>query len=189
MYASNVQTIQKVHIQIVNATMVSSVFVLVNALNVHLILQVCGKTIDQISMCLKCIVKYSICSGIYPECECELLDHSYSAYINKCYIECGSDSAGLYPKCNCDEPRTYYDPEEFACKSNVGRECPKESIGIGPDCLCVDDDFQFLEVSWRCYSKNVTFAYPSMAQCPEGGNKWPQCNVEIDRNTLLSLVG
>lgn len=135
---------------------------------------------------LRLTKNYSIL-GIYPDCECEQLDNLYSAYINQCYIECGSGSTGLYPYCKCDEPGTYYEPEEFACKSNVGRKCPDASIGEGPDCLCIQNDIVFIENFWGCYFQNTSFAYPS-AQCP-GGNKWPQCSVEIDRNTLLSLVG
>lgn len=130
-----------------------------------------------------------LCIGIYPDCECELENHVFSAYINQCYIECGTDSVGLHPFCRCDQAGTYYEPEEFTCKSNIGRECPEDiSIGTGPDCLCVQKDYVFNSLFWSCYFVNATFAYPSGASCP-GGQSWPQCPVEIDRNTLLSLVG
>lgn len=132
-----------------------------------------------------CIILYS---GIFPNCECELESQIYSAYINQCYIECGSDSVGLHPYCNCNKPETYYEPEEFACKTNVGRECPKVSIGIGPDCLCVQKDYKFNSFYWTCSYKDAAFAYPASASCPSG-HTWPQCPVGIDRNTLLSLVG
>lgn len=90
--------------------------------------------------------------------------------------------------CKCDEIGTYYEPEEFQCRSNVGRKCPDASIGEGPHCLCVRKDYVFFENFWNCYFQNISLALPAQAECP-GGNKWPQCSVEIDRNTLLSLVG
>lgn len=132
-------------------------------------------------------VNYSLL-GVYPDCECSHEDYLFSAYINECYIECGSGSTGLHPHCRCDTLETYYDAAEFACKSNIGRSCPLASIGIGPDCLCVQENYIFAESYWACYPGNATFAYPALASCPDG-NKWPQCGVEIDRNTLLSLVG
>lgn len=125
--------------------------------------------------------------GIYPNCKCEHQDHIFSAYINECYIECGGDSNGLHPDCDCNELGTYYDPEEFICRSNVGRKCPENSIGIGPDCLCIEEDFRFYDSMWSCL--RAESAYSSNAQCPEGGNKWPQCNVEIQRNVIISLIG
>lgn len=73
------------------------------------------------------------------------------------------------------------------CKSNIGRDCPKASIGIGPDCLCVQKDYIFNRFFWSCSSVNATFSFPAAASC--AGGRWPQCPVEIDRNTLLSLVG
>lgn len=126
--------------------------------------------------------------GVYPDCECSHENYLFSAYINECYIECGSGSSGLYPHCRCYTPETYYDAAEFECKSYIGRSCPLASIGIGPDCLCVQENYIFEKSYWTCYPGNATFAYPSLASCPDG-NKWPQCGVEIDRNTLLSLVG
>lgn len=129
-------------------------------------------------------------SGIYPNCKCELENHIFSAYLNQCYIECGNDSVGLHPRCNCNKPETYYEPLEFACKSNVGRQCPKETtIGTGPDCLCVRKGYIFSTTEWSCQNENFTFGYSPVQSCPYGANKWPQCPVDIDRNTLLSLIG
>lgn len=128
-------------------------------------------------------------TGTYPDCECEGEDHIFSSYINECYVECGAGSTGLQPYCRCEMPDTYYETEEFACKSNIGRECPLSSIGIGPDCLCIEANSSFNEHLWGCYGAGgATFAHYTPTNCPDKSQKWPQCS-GIDRNALLSLVG
>ena len=117
--------------------------------------------------------------GLFPDCECELENHIYSAYINQCYIECGGGSTGQHPHCKCDKPDTHYEPTEFTCKSNIGRECPKASIGTGPDCLCVQKDHVFNSESWTCdYGTNFAPGTPQ-ERCP-GGGRWPQCPLDWD---------
>lgn len=79
-----------------------------------------------------------ICIGFYPNCQCIDEEYTFSAYINECYIECPDDAKDIYPRCRCyDRNFFYYDEIEGICKSNMGRKCPKFSIGIGPDCLCI----------------------------------------------------
>lgn len=82
----------------------------------------------------------------------------------------------------------YYEAEEFQCKSNIGRKCPPASIGIGPDCLCVDQDTTFFEGLWGCYGSGVSYAYAPPVACPDRGQKYPQCS-GIDPNALKSLIG
>lgn len=127
--------------------------------------------------------------GVYPECECEQDEHIFSAYINECYIECPEDANGLHPTCRCNEPSFYYDVKERECTTNEGRSCPKESIGVGPDCLCMRENYIFNAYHWRCYNKKATFAQSPTSNCPDSSQKWPQCDVSIDRNALLSLIG
>lgn len=127
--------------------------------------------------------------GVYPDCECSQNEFIFSAYINQCYIECPEDSDGIHPYCRCNEREFYYHLEEKVCKINIGRQCPKESIGIGPDCLCIRNDYIFDRYKWGCYNVKSTFAHPAVSNCPDSSQKWPQCDVSIDRNALLSLVG
>lgn len=125
--------------------------------------------------------------GIYPDCVCNDKDQIFSAYINECYIGCGSTGTGKHPHCNCDNGM-FYKADEFQCKSNVGRECPPVTIGIGPDCLCIEKNKMFLESLWKCYSIGVTYAFAPPIRCPDRSQKYPQCS-GIDPNALKSLVG
>lgn len=187
-YVLNVQRTQREYIQIVIVAMDYLVFAMTNASNALLIQQVRSSYLhENITIFLYLFGISLFPSGIYPDCECEAEDDIFSAFINQCYIGCGGNSIGLHPDCKCNQPDTYYKAEEFACKSNIGRDCPMESIGTGPECLCVRKNYVFNRYSWSCSFVNASFAYPGLASCP-GGN-WPQCPLEIDRNTLLSLIG
>lgn len=131
-----------------------------------------------------------ICSylGIYPDCECGGENDVFSSYLNQCYVECGVGAIGLHPYCRCEAPRMYYETDEFTCKSNFGRECPPQSIGIGPDCLCAEQNKVFFENFWNCYTEGLYFGQASPSSCPDKSQKYPQCS-GIDRNALLSLIG
>ncbi|XP_055304774.1 uncharacterized protein LOC129569691 [Sitodiplosis mosellana] len=122
-------------------------------------------------------------AGRFPDCTCTENDHIYSAYINECYIECGNGT-GIHPKCYCGQKfDRAYDVETRFCKpiSYSGRSCPPGSVGIAPDCRCAHGNF--LIYGWGCFHAYV-FG-PTNFPC----DKWPQCDLGIDRNTLLSLVG
>lgn len=84
----------------------------------------------------------------------------------------------------------YYEAEEFQCKSNTGRECPLETIGIGPDCLCIRANHTFYDMFWSCYADGTSFggAFAGPQYCPDKGQKYPQCS-GIDPNALKSLIG
>lgn len=125
-------------------------------------------------------------------------------------MECPENSKGIHPKCSCKESDSYYNETEKICKSNIGRTCPKDAIGknqeltnkwtktkwwkypneigVGPDCLCVRPNYAFIENKWKCVTDKVHYHYPATAECP-GEEKWPQCEISIERNALLSLVG
>lgn len=142
--------------------------------------------------CIESLHKFCLShcfSGVYPNCDCNDKDHVFSAYINKCYIECkgGSTGAGIHPRCDCGYGM-FYKADEFQCKSNIGRECPLLSIGIGPDCLCMEKNKNFFEFLWGCYDKYTGFAYGRPTSCPDRSQKYPQCS-GIDPNALKSLVG
>lgn len=77
---------------------------------------------------------FSLFEGIYPDCECEAEGHEFSAYINECFIACPENASGIHPtSCRCDNINDYYVADEFICKSKIGRKCPADSIGVGPD--------------------------------------------------------
>lgn len=82
----------------------------------------------------------------------------------------------------------YYKKDEFECKSNIGRECPPVTIGIGPDCLCIEKTKKFLEHFWSCVDTTATFAFGAPQSCPDRSQKYPQCS-GIDPNALKCLVG
>lgn len=124
--------------------------------------------------------------GVYPNCKCHQADRLFSAYLNQCYIECPDDSAGIHPDCECNDTSTYYHPTERICKSNVGRKCPKNSIGIGPDCLCIETGRTFYENLWQCTSHESIFYFPTRRSCPEKTDKFPQCEILVDHNILLT---
>lgn len=63
------------------------------------------------------------------------------------------------------------------------------SIGIGPDCLCIKENYRFDPSKWRCYHGLVVLEEPEPSACPDSSQKWPQCDVSIDGTTLLSLIG
>lgn len=126
--------------------------------------------------------------GIYPDCECTNEEHIFSAYINECYVPCPEDSTGKHPYCRCDQFDFYYDENERVCKSNLERKCPKFAIGTGPDCLCTKKDYIFNTYFWQCQYRYAAYGAVS-ANCPDSSQKWPQCDVSIHRNALLSLVG
>lgn len=139
------------------------------------------------STCIECPINSS---GVYPDCKCQDKNVLFSAYINQCYIECTDDSSGIHPNCQCDG-EYFYDVNNFTCKSNTGRICPRDSIGIGPDCLCMRKNNKFNSVLWNCIDPAASFggfSGPSTS-CPDNGGKWPQCEASIERNTLLSLIG
>lgn len=129
--------------------------------------------------------------GRYPNCTCtgQEAGYTFSSYINKCYIECPEDAEDIHPYCRCNERFYYYNIESKFCETIEDRKCPAASIGIGPDCLCIKKDYVFNKLLWECYHKFATFAFPSVSNCPDSTQKWPQCDVSIDRNTLLSLIG
>lgn len=146
--------------------------------------------------CLICVIHFrkfemifSIL-GIYPDCECMNEGHIFSAYINQCYIPCPGDSTGKHPYCRCDKSDFYYDENEGVCKSNVGRKCPKFSIGTGPNCLCTKTASIFNIYFWECQHPRPTIKSSiESTNCPDSSQKWPQCDVSIHRNALFSLVG
>lgn len=124
-------------------------------------------------------------TSLYPNCQCEQNDHKFSSYIDECYIPCPEDSQGVHPYCRCYDG--YYDENEFNCKSFLGRKCTHESIGIGPDCLCMRRKFVFDVHSWSC---SIGFA-PSespISGCPNG-EKYPDCPNAVDINVVKSLLG
>lgn len=135
------------------------------------------------------ITLFFVFSGVYPNCECTDKGHVFSSYINDCYIACegGSTGIGKHPKCDCGSGM-FYKKDEFQCKTNIGRECPPVSIGIGPDCLCIEKDKKFYESHWSCNSKDVSWAFAPSVRCPDRSQKYPQCS-GIDPNALKSLVG
>lgn len=95
---------------------------------------------------------------MYPACKCEQ-SFKYNDFTNECESGCGNDSTGVHPHCKCKEPGMYYDANALTCKSNIGRQCPEASIGIGPDCLCVDKDYKFNVFSWYCVHADTAPAY------------------------------
>lgn len=136
--------------------------------------------------CITCPVNST---GVYPNCECSDEEYIFSAYINNCYIECPEDAQDIHPYCRCNEHDYHYDKEQRVCKSNVGRKCPKLSIGIGPDCLCMRKSHKFNPSWWECNSDQAVYVQSFASGCPDHSQKWPQCDVSIHRNALLSLVG
>lgn len=113
----------------------------------------------------------------------------FSAYINECYTECGANSTGLHPNCVCDDDDFYYDVDLKICKSITGRKCPEDSIGIGPDCLCIRTEHIFFIWRWECDTEYLGSPFMPELNCPESGQKWPQCDVAIDQKVLITLVG
>lgn len=94
---------------------------------------------------------------------------------------------GIHPDCDCGNGM-FYNADEFQCKSNIGRECPPVTIGIGPDCLCIEKNKRFFEAFWKCYDKYAGYAVAMPIRCPDRSQKYPQCS-GIDPNALKSLVG
>lgn len=127
--------------------------------------------------------------GVYPNCECND-EQIFSAYINKCYVECGENSTGLHPHCICDnEDDFYYDVDSKKCESIIGRPCPEDSIGIGPDCLCINESQVFLLSLWECHYEYLGSLFMPDTTCPNRAQKWPQCDVSIDQKVLITLIG
>ncbi|KAG4075257.1 hypothetical protein HA402_003048 [Bradysia odoriphaga] len=141
---------------------------------------------------IRCIQCPTDATGSYPECECHDANLRFSAFINQCYRECPSNSSGIQPNCHCDG-EYFYDANEGACKSNIGRMCPADSTGIGPNCVCIGEDQIFSSSTWSCYRKiyGVTPIpkRPESMTCPEKKKKWPQCDVLIDDCVLRSCIG
>lgn len=156
------------------------------ALNVHLIHKVRKLFPKQKFQSLFIFLLLFFNSGIYPNCECDDKMHTFSAYINECYIGCNG-GIGKHPYCDCGIGM-FYNTEEFKCESNIGRACPKQSIGTGPDCLCIEMNKTFIESLWSCLDHTVTFAFSSSTNCPDRSQKYPQCS-GIDPNALKSLIG
>lgn len=128
--------------------------------------------------------------GVYPDCECQSTNHTFSTYINECFEVCPWNAAGKHPYCRCDSSLEYYDKVNLVCRNFTGRPCPKASLGVGPYCLCLHDDFHFDQYSWSCISASFpVFGFGAGSSCPDPSEKWPQCSDGIDRNALLSLVG
>lgn len=137
----------------------------------------------------KTLFQFPILIGVYPKCECND-EKIFSAYINECYIECGGNSTGLHPDCTCDnEEDFYYDADLKSCESIIGRPCPEDSIGIGPDCLCVNEKHVFILSLWECDYEYLGSIYSPETNCPNRAQKWPQCEVSIDRKVLITLIG
>lgn len=135
------------------------------------------------------ITLFFVFSGVYPNCDCSDKMHVFSPYINECYIACegGSTGVGKHPHCDCGSGM-FYQVDEFQCKTNIGRECPPVSIGIGPDCLCIEKDKKFFESIWSCINEYASFGHAPPSRCPDRSQKYPQCS-GIDPNALKSLVG
>lgn len=104
---------------------------------------------------------------MYPACTCDDESAIFSALNNQCYHVQGSPLLQL-----CDDGY-YYGADDVACKSNVERICPFDSIGIGADCLCVRKNHKFDSYSWICM---------------EIGSRC-RCNASIDWKVLRSSVG
>lgn len=115
-------------------------------------------------------------TGVYPNCKCKKTNQVFSAYLNLCYTPCTENKIfGKFPQCIC-KPNYYYDVKERLCKSNVGRKCPDNSIGAGPDCLCIIEGEQFFDFPttvWKCSKLPPKTSSPSI--CPDGG-MYPQCD-------------
>lgn len=154
-----------------------------NALKIQQVITKRYKTKSVNELKKKLLIFVFLIKGQFPNCTCTEKDYIYSAYINECFIECGN-GMGIHPRCYCGkEFDSIYDVEARFCKpiGYAGRRCPPGSFGIAPNCRCAVGHFQIY--GWGCF-----FAYalgPTNYPC----DKWPQCDLGIDRNTLLSLVG
>lgn len=67
-----------------------------------------------------------------------------------------------------------------------GRLCPPDSFGVSPDCKCFSDK-TFVPYGWGCFETNI-FAF-GVQKCPDKEQKFPQCEVSIDRKVLITLIG
>lgn len=128
-------------------------------------------------------------SGIYPNCKYEVDRHEFSAYINECYIACPVNSVrfALHPFCKCSL-KYYYDANEFICKFIDRAVCPLDSIGVAPDCTCVQENYKFSSDAWVCYLPVDTSEFDENS-CPNRYEKWPQCGITIDGRLLETLIG
>lgn len=74
-----------------------------------------------------------------------------------------------------------YDVEKRDCVSSIGRNCPKLSIGIGPNCLCTEYDYyekrayEFNQASWKCLPERTTVVF-HIQSCPNTSHSWPLCD-------------
>lgn len=118
-----------------------------------------------------------MCTGKYPNCTCRERNHLFSAYINQCYPDCFEPSKTLleFDMTKCAERYGY-----------AGRPCPPNSIGISPDCKCFGGK-TFVPYGWGCFDISV-FAF-GIQNCQNREQKFPQCEVSIDRKVLITLIG
>lgn len=71
----------------------------------------------------------------------------------------------------------------------AGAKCPENSIGIGPDCLCMDEKHIFIMSEWKCGSSMLTGSEcipPSSIQ--RIAQRLPLCDY-VDHKVLISSIG
>lgn len=83
----------------------------------------------------------------------------------------------------------YYDVDLKKCQSIVGRACPENSVGIGPDCLCMNEKHVLIMSLWECDFEYLGMPFINDSECSDTSQRWPQCDVSIDRNVLITLIG